>query len=115
MIYRNTDTGVLLTEYELKILWEQFGNEMKMDSYEEFIDTLEEVEGPFYVVAVGKHDEFTEEKYDDADEAIEAAKHWYYIMTPHDRARQTIEIRKYAEDIEDDDCDCFDYETIEWH
>jgi hypothetical protein len=50
MIYRNTDTGELFTESELKNLWEQFGYEMKVDSYEEFLDTLEKVEGPLYKV-----------------------------------------------------------------
>ena len=42
--YLNNDTGEVFTEDELNVLWSQFGHEMKFDSFEDFKDSLEEVE-----------------------------------------------------------------------
>lgn len=42
--YLNNDTGEVFTEDELKVLWSQFGHEMKFNSYDDFTDSLEEVD-----------------------------------------------------------------------
>ena len=44
MKYMNKDTGEVFTVKELVELWEQFAHEMEFESFEEFIETLEEVE-----------------------------------------------------------------------
>lgn len=68
----------------------------------------------YYVVEISKGDEFTEGRYYALDEAVEAAKHTWYYMTDYDRDNTGIEIRQYKEDIESDDCTCFDYDTFPW-
>ena len=68
----------------------------------------------YYVVEMVRGDEFTEGIYDTLDEAIEAAKHTWTHMNGYDRGNTKIEVRQYTEDIEDEDCDCFDYNTFTW-
>lgn len=46
-------------------------------------------------------------------EAIKRARDERYIHT-RDRIDNNIEIRIYAEDIEDEECSCFDYDTIDF-
>ena len=110
--YRNRDTGEIFSSEELKKLWGQFGHETKFDTFNDFIDSLEEIEGPYYVVSITKNDEFLEGKFNDAGEAIACARSAWRKMTRHDQERCSIEIRRYVEDIEDEDCACFDYHTI---
>jgi len=68
----------------------------------------------FYLVEIARGDEFTEGTYNTLDEAVEAAKHTWTCMTDHDRDHTVIEVRQYKEDIESEDCTCFDYETFPW-
>ena len=56
--YLNKDTGELFTEHDLKVLWDQFGHEMKFDSYDDFTDSLEEVEVPGFTYGIITVDEF---------------------------------------------------------
>ena len=44
MMYMNRDTGVLFTLDELRELWEQFQGEMSYESFDDFVDTMQEVE-----------------------------------------------------------------------
>lgn len=59
----------------------------------------------FYVTAMRGDDEFTVLKTDDEKEAI---------LTARSEAEHgnEVEIRMYVEDIENDDCECFDYDTL---
>lgn len=72
----------------------------------------------FYVTEIDtrdwRDDEFLTGKTEDADEAIEMARHNWAIMCEADRKHSDIEIRVYVEDIENEDCTCFDYNTIAW-
>lgn len=53
----------------------------------------------------------TEEKYTNlADARKRAQDELYYIQ--RDRRKDSVEIRQYEADIEDDDCTCFDYNLI---
>ena len=61
----------------------------------------------------GFEDEFVVLVTEDKEEAIKAAKDEQYI-NERDGNNATIEIRVYVEDIEDEDCTCFDYDTIEF-
>lgn len=47
-------------------------------------------------------------------EAIKRARSEWKALTESDRRKVTIEIRDYVEDIEDEDCNCYDYNTIAW-
>ena len=59
----------------------------------------------FYVTAMRGDDEFTVLKTDDKRESILTAR-------SESEAGNKVEIRMYVEDIEDDDCECFDYDTL---
>lgn len=61
----------------------------------------------------GFEDEFIVLVTEDKEEAIKTAKDEQYI-NERDGNNETIEIRVYVEDIEDEDCTCFDYDTIEF-
>lgn len=61
-----------------------------------------------------RDDEFLIGKTEDMDKAIEMARHNWASMCEADRKHNDIEIRVYVEDIEDEDCTCFDYDTIAW-
>lgn len=60
----------------------------------------------YYVTSIKDGDEWTVLKTDRLEDARECAReeasHKGYI----------VEIRVYAEDIEDDNCTCFDYDTV---
>ena len=49
-------------------------------------------------------------KTDDEDEAIKEAR--YFSSRTSDKSAK-VEIRMYKEDIEDESCDCFDYDTLD--
>ena len=50
-------------------------------------------------------------KTDDEDEAIKEAR--YFSSRTSDKSAK-VEIRMYKEDIEDESCDCFDYDTLDF-
>lgn len=53
----------------------------------------------------------TEEKYTNlADAKKRAQDELYYIQ--RDKREDSVEIRQYEADIENDDCTCFDYDLI---
>lgn len=68
----------------------------------------------YYVVAVStkSDDEWEILKTNSKEEAIKAAKEEDF-MNRRDGNKETIEIRMYKEDIEDEDCECFDYDTLD--
>lgn len=61
----------------------------------------------------GFEDEFIALVTEDKEEAIKTAKDEQYI-NERDGNNAIIEIRVYEEDIEDEDCTCFDYDTIKF-
>lgn len=70
----------------------------------------------YYITEISKKggDEFVLTKAATAEEAIEKARDWWATMCKADQEANDIEIRVYVEDIEDEDCTCFDYNTIAW-
>lgn len=50
----------------------------------------------------------------DLEEAIRRAKDESYYIERDKRKGDVVEIRQYACDIEDEDCSCFDYNTVEF-
>lgn len=67
----------------------------------------------YYVTAIDKQgNEFEILKTNDKEEAIKAAKEEDFTNR-RDGNKETIEIRMYEEDIEDEDCECFDYDTLD--
>lgn len=50
---------------------------------------------------------------EDKDLAIKEARDMRYI-NKRDKNKCTIEIRVYVNDIEGEDCTCFDYDTVEF-
>lgn len=58
-------------------------------------------------------DEF-EMYFDTEREAIDQARGEWELLGDYDRKHNRIEVRAYVEDIEDENCTCFDYDTIEW-
>jgi len=58
-------------------------------------------------------DEWVVLKTKNLPEAIQAAREEQYLVE-RDKRHSLIEIRLYLEDVEDDECTCFDYDTIEF-
>lgn len=53
-------------------------------------------------------------KTDDKAEAIKRAQDEQYYIERDKKKEEFVEIRMYREDIEDEDCDCFDYDTLDF-
>ena len=68
----------------------------------------------FYVVAVKGDDEFDMGEFDTLDEATAFARHEWSRMCYGDKKTNRFEVRQYLYDIEDEDCDCFDYNVFPW-
>lgn len=68
----------------------------------------------YYIISRKKDDEFTLGTAGTAEEAIEIARSEWRDMCREDQKKNTIEVRLYEADIEDEDCDNFDYDTVEW-
>lgn len=68
----------------------------------------------FYVVAIARGDEFIEGIFDTVNEAIQCADAAWHHLTSHDRKKQTIEVRCYKDDVDEDEADFTDYDTIDW-
>lgn len=70
----------------------------------------------YYITETGEKggDEFVLAKAETQEEAIGKARDWWAAMCKADQEANDIEIRVYIEDIEDEDCEIFDYNTIEW-
>lgn len=68
----------------------------------------------YYVTAIDQQgNEFEIVKTNDKEEAIKAAKAEDFTNR-RDGNGETVEIRMYEEDIEDEDCECFDYDTLDF-
>ena len=66
----------------------------------------------YYVIDSGKNDEWTIGKFESKEEAIkEARSHWDH-MSDYDKKESRVEVRDYAEDIEAEDCNNFDYDVV---
>jgi putative transcriptional regulator len=63
----------------------------------------------FYVVAIGKHDEWNRGHFESYIEAIKAAREELERATSEELE---VEIRLYEENIEDEDCENFNFETV---
>lgn len=50
---------------------------------------------------------------DSLKEAMERAKDEAYFIE-RDHAKDTVELRRYVEDIEDESCECFDYDALDF-
>lgn len=68
----------------------------------------------YYVIDCGKNDEWTIGKYESKEEAIKAARTEWDKLTANEKKTHDIEVRQYVEDIENEDCDNFDYDLIDW-
>ena len=73
--YMNKNTGVLFTQDEVETLWDQYKEEMEFDTFEDFLDTLEEKEKAYTVFFVaGERDGETLGEFDTITEAIKFAQ-----------------------------------------
>lgn len=71
----------------------------------------------YYVTEISNQygDEDVGLKTTDKEKAIEYARGtWDLWSRTGDAKRNSIEIRVYVEDVEDEDCTCWDYSTIDW-
>ena len=64
----------------------------------------------FYVVAIGKHDEWDCGKFDSYLQAVKAASEEWERRTPTHVLE--VEIRLYVEDVEEEDCENFDCNLV---
>lgn len=69
----------------------------------------------YYVTLTGKgsDDEFVLLKTEDEAAAVKRAKDEIYYIERDRRKGDKVEVRIYKEDIEDDDCTCFDYDLVD--
>lgn len=99
------DAMVAIKQYEIQDIKEGF--------YEDNFYEVQEVE-TYYVIDVKENgDEFTVLVTEDEAIAISEARNQDYI-NKRDGNKGHVEIRVYVEDIEDEDCFCFDHNTIEF-
>lgn len=70
----------------------------------------------FYVTLTSTRndDEFVLLATTSEPEAVERAQEEHYCIKRDKRKGDRVEIRVYREDIEDEDCTCFDYDTIKF-
>lgn len=68
----------------------------------------------FYVVALVRGDEFTEGIFNTIREAIQCADKAWNHLTPQERKKQEIEVRCYAQDVDEEDAYDVGYDTIDW-
>ena len=68
----------------------------------------------FYVVTRVKDNEFTEGRFEYLTDAINCARTEWDKLTSREKDTHEIEVRQYEEDIEDENCTNFDYNTFEW-
>ena len=114
----NRETGTIIDEFntieEAEQAIEQYEAADKEDgTYEEDFYEVQEVE-TYYVIDVKENgDEFTVLVTKDEAIAISEARNQDYI-NKRDGNKGHVEIRVYVEDIEDEDCLCFDHDTVEF-
>lgn len=68
----------------------------------------------YYVIDNKGCDEFTCGKYAELSDAIKAARNEWDKLTTNEKKTHDIEVRQYAEDIEDEECNNFDYDCFDW-
>lgn len=68
----------------------------------------------YYIISRKKDDEFEIGTAATEAEAIEIARDEWNHMNLHDQRNNEITVRIYEEDIEDENCNNFDYDTVEW-
>lgn len=68
----------------------------------------------YYVIDNKGCDEFTCGKYAELSEAIKVARNEWDRLTTSEKKTHDIEVRQYAEDIEDEECNNFDYDCFDW-
>lgn len=68
----------------------------------------------YYVIDCGKNDEWTIGKYESKEEAIKAARNEWDRLTTSEKKTHDIEVRQYAEDIENEECNNFEYDCFDW-
>lgn len=68
----------------------------------------------YYVTLIKGDDEFHLISTEVKEEAIARAKDELYYIERDKRKSEEVEIRVYVQDIETEDCDCFDYDTVEF-
>lgn len=69
----------------------------------------------YYIMDIKGADEFTIGTAETKEDAIKIARDEWLTMNDYDRGKNTIEVRLYEEDIEAENCECFDYNTVEWN
>lgn len=67
----------------------------------------------YYVTLTRGDDENCLFKTANKAEAIRRAQDEAYYIERDKRPRDVVEVRLYLEDIEDPECDCFDYDTVD--
>lgn len=67
----------------------------------------------YYVTLIHGWDETVILKTDDKVQAIKRAQDERYYIE-RDKRTDYVEIRMYTDDIESDDCECFDYNTLDF-
>lgn len=68
----------------------------------------------YYITSRKGDDEFTLGTTENKDEAIKLAREEWRGMNYSDRKNNEITVRQYVNDIEDEDCENFDYNTTPW-
>jgi hypothetical protein len=70
---------------------------------------LSGIKPKFYVVAIGQHDEWDCGSFESYKKAVDTATEEWEHRTPN---ILEVEIRLYVNDIEEEDCPNFDFNTI---
>lgn len=68
----------------------------------------------FYVIECGSGSEYEIAKCDKMVDAIREARGYFDHLSDYDKRSAVIQVRDYDDDIENEDCDNFDYDLIDW-
>lgn len=66
----------------------------------------------YYICEIRDYDEFVIGTSDDIFEAMKMARDAWDSLSPIEREHRDIQIRHYLHDIEDEDCECFDFDVV---
>jgi len=69
----------------------------------------------YYVIdTVNNSDEFICGKYQELSVAIKAARYEWDKLTAGEKKTHVVEVRQYEEDIENEECNNFEYDCFDW-
>lgn len=68
----------------------------------------------YYVIECGSDSEYEIARCEEKVDAIKEARGYFDHLSDYDKKSAVVQVRDYDDDIENEDCDNFDYDLIDW-